>query len=67
MMIDPIPREDVKLPPTPREAKLLAEIERLREALVRIQDLTQHDMGMSAKDETCVWREATAALKEPEA
>jgi len=40
------------------------EIERLRDALVRIQDLTQHNMGMSARDETCVWHEATKALKE---
>lgn len=43
------------------------EIERLREAMVRIQDLTQHNMGMSASDERCVHREATGALlqKEP--
>ena len=39
-------------------------MEQMRDALVRIQDLTQHNMGMSAKDETCVWREATKALKE---
>lgn len=29
-MLDPMPRQDVKLPPTPREAELMAEIERLR-------------------------------------
>jgi len=40
-------------------------MECMRDALVRIQDLTQHNMGMSAQDETCVWREATKALKEP--
>lgn len=41
------------------------EIERLRAALIRIQDLTQHNMGMSAQDERCVHTEATRALKGP--
>lgn len=32
-MLDPMPRQDVKLPPAPREAELMAEIERLRGVL----------------------------------
>ena len=40
-----------------------AENARLREALVRIEDLTQHNMGMNAAEETYVNREASAALK----
>jgi hypothetical protein len=39
-----------------------AERDRLREALVRIADLTSHDMGMTAEEERCVNREALAAL-----
>jgi hypothetical protein len=35
-MLDPMPRKDVKLPPTPREADLMAEIERLRGVLSRV-------------------------------
>lgn len=42
---------------------LEAENQRLRDALTRIEDLTQHNMGMSAADEACVNREARAALK----
>lgn len=42
---------------------LEADNQRLRDALIRIEDLTQHNMGMSAADETCVNREASAALK----
>lgn len=40
------------------------EIERLRNALIRIEDLTQHGMGMNAGEETVVWREAHNALKQ---
>jgi len=39
-----------------------AKIKALVEALVRIEDLTSHNMPMSAKDEQCVNREARAAL-----
>lgn len=42
--------------------KAADEIERLREALTRIQDLTSHNMGMSDRDERCVHNEATQAL-----
>ena len=31
-MTDPMPRRDLELPPTPKEAELLAEIGRLRDA-----------------------------------
>ena len=34
----------------------------LVEALQRIEDLTQHNMGMTAAEERCVNREARAAL-----
>lgn len=34
----------------------------LVDALERIQDLTSHNMGMSAQDERCVNREASAAI-----
>lgn len=37
-------------------------VKALVEALIRIEDLTQHNMGMSAQDERCVNREARAAL-----
>ena len=37
--------------------------QRRMDALSRIEDVTQHNMGMSAADETCVNREARAALK----
>ena len=49
-----------------RVIQMQNEIERLRGALVRIQDLTQHNTGMSERDETCVWHETTKALKEGE-
>ena len=57
-----------KIPNDARSAMLAgdAEIERLREALIRIEDLTQHGMGMDASEETVVWREAHNALKHKE-
>jgi len=52
----------------------VAELEPLRHrvaeleaALIRIADLTQHNMGMTARDETCVYNQARAALQEGEA
>ena len=39
-----------------------AKIKALVEALERIDDLTGHNMAMSARDEQCVNREARAAL-----
>ena len=39
-----------------------ATIKALVEALERIDDLTGHNMAMSARDEQCVNREARAAL-----
>jgi len=55
-----------KIPNDVRIAMLEAdfEIEQLRNALTRIEDLTQHGMGMSAGEETVVWREAHNALKQ---
>ena len=37
-------------------------VKALVEALVRIEDLTQHNMAMTARDEQCVNREARKAL-----
>lgn len=37
--LDPIPRKDFRLPPTPREAELMAEIERLRASLAEIKGI----------------------------
>jgi hypothetical protein len=42
--------------------ELEATIKALVEALERIDDLTGHNMAMSARDEQCVNREARAAL-----
>jgi len=42
------------------EAKLAKSVE----ALVRIEDLTQHNMPMTAREEQCVNREARTALAE---
>ena len=53
-----------KAPPIQQEAA--DEIERLRGALIRIEDLTQHGIGMDAGEETVVWREAHNALKQKE-
>lgn len=36
-MLDPMPRQDVKLPPTPREAELMAEIEKMRDVVEAAQ------------------------------
>tara|TARA_R110000744_G_scaffold351687_2_gene457531 strand:+ start:1042 stop:1254 length:213 start_codon:yes stop_codon:yes gene_type:complete len=41
-------------------------MEKMRDALTRIQDLTGHNMGMSARDEACVHREASNALSPKE-
>ena len=38
-MADYMPRQDVKLPPTPREAELMAQIRELRAVLQGIVDL----------------------------
>lgn len=42
--------------------QLRAERDAAREVLTRIEDMTQHNMGMSARDERCINREARAAL-----
>lgn len=42
-MLDPMPRQDVKLPPTPREAELMGEIERLRQQLRHVMTCTDDD------------------------
>lgn len=36
-MLDPMSHQDLKLPPTPREAELMAETERLRDGLDAIR------------------------------
>ena len=46
--------------------QLVADAERMREALERIDDLTGHNMAMSARDEQCINREARAALSTQE-
>jgi hypothetical protein len=43
------------------EARVAA-ADKLAEALLRIADLTQHNMGMTARDETCVYNQAQSAL-----
>ncbi len=45
-MIDPMPSQDVSLPPTPQEADLLAEINRLRDVLIDIEFLTATGDGL---------------------
>ena len=45
---------------------LEAEVAHMRAALVRIADLTQHNMGMTAAEEACVYRECCAALNTPD-
>lgn len=50
-MLDPMPRQDVKLPPTQREAELMAEIKRLRGLLQAIELATATGDGLSP-DET---------------
>jgi len=47
-----------------RVRELEDKLEKAIEALIRIEDLTQHNMGMSARDERCVNREARAAIAE---
>ena len=42
---------------------LEAENKRLREALIRIEDLTSHNMGMSDREERVVNKQACAALE----
>jgi hypothetical protein len=42
--------------------QLRAERDAAWDALARIEDMTQHNMGMSARDERCINREARAAL-----
>jgi len=44
--------------------QLRARVAKLEAALIRIADLTQHNMGMTARDETCVYNQARAALQE---
>jgi len=50
------------IPATDAQAMANEKVQALVEALERISDLTSHNMGMSARDETCVHREARAAL-----
>lgn len=38
-MLDPMPRQDAELPPTPREAELMAQVRELRAVLQGIVDL----------------------------
>lgn len=47
-----------------RITALEAENKRLREALIRIEDLTSHDMGMSDCEERVVNKQARAALED---
>lgn len=51
-MLNPMPRKDVKLPPTPREAELMAEIDRLRWMLRSYEQL-----GGDAERCAAQWRE----------
>lgn len=41
---------------------LVAAADALAEAMIRIEDLTQHDMGMSAAEERVIHFEAQSAL-----
>lgn len=61
-MLDPMPRQDVKLPPTPREAELMAQVQELRAVLQGIVDLGG-TMGSALYAET-VDRAARRALSE---
>lgn len=61
-MLDPMPRQDLKLPPTPREAELIAQVRELRAVLQGIIDLGG-TMGSALYAET-VDRAARRALSE---
>lgn len=48
--------------PAQQRKEAEAKLSKAVEVLVRIADLTSHNMGMSARDEGCINREATATL-----
>jgi hypothetical protein len=60
-MIDPMPRQDERLPPTPREAELITEIERLRAALEEIAFMG-FDMPATLEMTDDAWRRRRTAL-----
>ena len=44
--------------------RLRVRVAKLEGALIRIADLTQHNIGMTAREETCVYNQALAAMGE---
>lgn len=63
-MLDPMPRQNVKLPLTPREADLMAEVKRLRGVLQAIELATSTGDGLSP-DEAIIVHALAAQHIEP--
>lgn len=54
-MLDPMPRQELKLPPTPREAELMAQIKALRDALKPFDDAYRLSAKLCASQSLGDW------------